>query len=203
MCTTHQTGHISRRGFATVAMAGVGLSLLPLRARAAAPCEALCITCIDYRTVDSAVRFLQSPRPDGLSLPRNYDMVALAGASLASFSTKFPGSVEALWNHVALARTLHTIKRVIVIDHRDCGAFEAEYERKPRNECEEYEWHRHAMLRMKALFDTRGWSRPPYNLGLDFYLMPKPGDDNVPRSLPLPYFQPAWMNLNQPCIEKT
>jgi hypothetical protein len=198
MHATHDHTHISRRTFATMAVAGAGLSFLPLRAWAAAPCEALCIMCIDYRCADSAVRFLQNPpnaQDPGLGLPRDYDITALAGASLASISGKFPGSIDATWNQIKLAYDLHKIKRVIVIDHRDCGAYEAEYGRKPKDDCEEYEWHRDVMQRMKAVFDGRGWSRPPYNLGLDFYLMPKPGDDNVPRRLPLPYYRPEAVNL--------
>lgn len=202
MCSSHaNAAMLSRRGFTTMAMAGAGLGLLPFGARAAAPCEALCITCIDYRAIDSTVRFLQTAQPDGLNLPRDFDIVALAGASLASVSTKFPGSVDALWNHVSLAKSLHKIKRVIVIDHRDCGAFEVEFGRKPKDDCEEYNWHCEIMQKMHAQFIERGWMAPPPGpaLSLDFYLMPKPGEDSVPRRLPLPYFKPALVDINRMC----
>jgi len=122
MCALHGNG-ITRRGLAATTVGVVGaLALFPRIARAAGTAEALALTCIDYRLVDDNVRFL-----DGMKLEKQYDQIALAGASLGAVSTKFPSSNAAFWDHVDIAKQLHHIKRVIVVDHRDCGAFKVVY----------------------------------------------------------------------------
>ena len=98
-----------------------GAGLLP-RAADAATVTALAITCIDYRLVDDAVKFF-----DGKHLTNDYDQVSLAGASLAAVSDKFPSSNAAFWDQLAIAKTLHHITKVIVIDHRDCGAYKVAF----------------------------------------------------------------------------
>src|ERR1700685_2481006 len=40
---------------------------------------------------------------------------------------KFPESNAAFWSHVAIAKQLHNIKKVIVLDSRDCGAFKVAF----------------------------------------------------------------------------
>ena len=99
-----------------------GFTLLPLSARAAGGVTALAITCIDYRLVDDAVKFFDSRK-----LTNDYDQVSLAGASLAAVSDKFPEANAAFWNQLGLAKQLHNIKKVIVVDHRDCGAYKAAF----------------------------------------------------------------------------
>ncbi|HEX4303477.1 MAG TPA: hypothetical protein VHZ78_11850 [Rhizomicrobium sp.] len=174
MCSDHKTADgISRRGFAAMAAtAGAGLSLLPMRALAAgAPVEALCVMCIDYRLVDQGVKFFDALRGPGWSLKGSYDLAVLAGASLASVSQMFPASVDALWNHVTIAHTLHAIKRVVVLDHRDCGAYRQEFGPlyNGDNGAGELAQHRGVMQRMKAQFLARGFDK--FNLEMHFYLM--------------------------------
>ncbi|MBV9549495.1 MAG: hypothetical protein JO256_07465 [Alphaproteobacteria bacterium] len=83
---------------------------------------ALAITCIDYRLVDDAVKFFDSHK-----MTNDYDQVSLAGAALAAVSAKFPSSNAAFWDHIAIAKQLHAIKKVIVVDHRDCGAYKVAF----------------------------------------------------------------------------
>ena len=167
MCSEpEKPGGISRRNFAAMAAAGAGFSLLPIRAHAAdVALEALCIMCIDYRLIDPAVQYFD------LTLQGRYDLVVLAGASLASVSQMFPASVDAFWNHITIAHTLHAIKSVVVLDHRDCGAYKQEF--GPRysgdNGAGEFAQHREVMARMKTQFLARGFDR--FNLQLHFALM--------------------------------
>jgi hypothetical protein len=112
---------MTRRGLLAVGTALAGASLLSGGAQAA-DVTALGITCIDYRLVDDAVRFFH-----GKHLTKDYDQVSLAGASLAAVSDKFPSSNAAFWNHIDIAKTLHHIRRVIVVDHRDCGAYKVAF----------------------------------------------------------------------------
>src|SRR5579864_4912778 len=112
---------IDRRALGKILAGVAGAGFLPQAARAATV-TALAVTCIDYRLVDDAVRFF-----DGQNLTGDYDQVSLAGASLAAVSDKFPSSNAAFWDHIGIAKQLHHIKKVIVVDHRDCGAFKVAF----------------------------------------------------------------------------
>jgi hypothetical protein len=169
MCSEQEkktSGGISRRSFAAMAVASAGLSLLPIRTHAAGTAiDGVGIMCIDYRLVDEAVKFFDQ------KMPGHYDLVALAGASLASVSQMFPASVDALWNHITIAHTLHSIKHVVVLDHRDCGAYKQEF--GPAyvgdNGAGELAQHQQVMARMRTQFVARGFDR--LGLQMQFFLM--------------------------------
>ena len=111
-----------RRSFLKLAALGGGAMLLsatPVRhAAAAGNVEALLLSCMDYRLVDDVARYM-----DGRGLTNNYDQIILAGAGLGALTGKQPAWGETFWKHVEVAKALHGIKRVIVMDHRDCGAY--------------------------------------------------------------------------------
>ncbi len=112
---------IDRRALAKLMAGAAGASVLPSAAKAATV-SALAITCIDYRLVDDAVRFFNRRH-----MTNDYDQVSLAGASLAAVSDKFPSSNAAFWDQLSIAHQLHHIKKLIVIDHRDCGAYKVAF----------------------------------------------------------------------------
>jgi len=82
--------------------------------------EALVLSCMDFRMMDPVADFLSRK-----GLKGKYDMVAIAGAAIGVMNDAKPAWGELFWDHVGLARDLHGIRRVIVIDHRDCGACKA------------------------------------------------------------------------------
>ena len=127
MCTSHRPTDITRRQFTGVAIAAAGMGLLPWRAWAAgAPlANTLAVMCIDYRLVDPTVREFDVLT----SHSKKFDVVAMAGASLAGTRTQqFPSEFDGFWEQVQIATTVHPlIENVIVIDHRECGAYEAVY----------------------------------------------------------------------------
>jgi carbonic anhydrase len=150
---------ISRRGLLAGAGAVLGAGLLPAKAQHK-PVTALAITCMDFRLVDDAVRFFASQK-----LTNDYDQVSLAGASLAAVSPRFASSNAAFWDHVAIARKLHDIRKLIVMDHRDCGAYRVAFNRSFQG-AEETEQHRRIMVEVK----TRLAKEHP-GLPSEFYLM--------------------------------
>ena len=154
MCDFHMSRrHMLAAGFSIVSVPG---------AAQAATVTALAITCIDYRLVDDAVRFFDSQK-----LTNDYDQVSLAGASLAAVSPKFPSSNAAFWDHIGIAKSLHGIKKVIVVDHRDCGAFKVAFGKDYKGEgAGELAQHKGVMQTLKAELAKR---HP--DLASEFYLM--------------------------------
>jgi LmbE family N-acetylglucosaminyl deacetylase len=123
MCQAHDpAGVVSRRGFVRLAGLGLGAAVVtgfrPDPAQANGMARALMLSCMDYRLVDDLVNFMAAH-----DYHDNYDHIALAGASLAVVNDAFAEWHQVFWDHVQLAKDLHGITEVIVIDHRDCGAY--------------------------------------------------------------------------------
>lgn len=94
---------------------------IPLSLSVGHTADALLFTCLDYRFLGRIVSFMNKQ-----GLENNYDQFVLAGASLGLDSTVVPNGkawLDTFWDHVKLAIDLHHIKRVIIIDHEDCGAY--------------------------------------------------------------------------------
>ena len=122
-CLNQSVGTHSRRKFLQIAALGAGAGLLALAwpgswARAAGKADALLLCCMDYRLIDETERYMS-----GRGLRNKYDEVILAGASLGALTSKYPAWNETFWEHLDVAISLHGIHKVIVIDHRDCGAY--------------------------------------------------------------------------------
>jgi carbonic anhydrase len=152
---------IDRRALGKLLAGATGASLLPGAAEAATV-TALAITCIDYRLVDDAVRFF-----DAKHMTNDYDQVSLAGASLAAVSDKFPSSNAAFWDQLGIAKQLHHIKKVIVVDHRDCGAYKVAFGKNYQGErAAETAQHKGVMEQVKAKL-----AKTHPDLAAEFYLM--------------------------------
>jgi len=80
--------------------------------------EALLLSCMDYRLIDDIVHYM-----DGRDLTNRYDHVILAGASLGAITSDFKDWNKTFWEHLQISIDLHHIKKVILLDHRDCGAY--------------------------------------------------------------------------------
>jgi carbonic anhydrase len=102
-------------------MAGLSFSaptLPPAHAAAFGNTEALLLSCIDYRLVNETEAYMA-----GRGLRDKYDHIILAGASLGAHNDKFPAWGQTFFDHVDVAIKLHNIHKVIIMDHRDCGAY--------------------------------------------------------------------------------
>lgn len=83
--------------------------------------QALVLSCMDLRVVDDVVKYLN----ETLKLENEFDLVAMAGASLGASTPLKPHWQALFWDHVDLAIGLHQVKEVIIVEHQDCGAFKA------------------------------------------------------------------------------
>ncbi|MCA9185043.1 MAG: hypothetical protein R3E01_24775 [Pirellulaceae bacterium] len=77
----------------------------------------LLLTCMDYRYAHRIIQVM-----DGLDLRQKYDVFVLAGAAAGSNQVK--GWRETLVSHIRTARKIgHPIEKLVVLEHRDCGAY--------------------------------------------------------------------------------
>ncbi len=76
--------------------------------------DLLLLTCMDFRFFLKIAEFMKGIK---------YDHVTLAGAALGAVWHEKPHWHQMFLDHVKLAIDLHNVKRVIVMEHRDCGAY--------------------------------------------------------------------------------
>ena len=135
-----------RRLIGALGLAGAGL-VLPFGriALGAGGTDALLLNCIDYRLTGATTQFMAKHGMAG-----KYDQIVLAGAALGAKNDKFPAWGQTFWEHVQVAIDLHQIRRIIVLDHRDCGAYRVILGKDLTNQKEEYEVHAAQMRALKA-----------------------------------------------------
>jgi carbonic anhydrase len=82
----------------------------------------LALSCIDYRLFDETIELLKHDcQVDA------FDHMILAGASLGYNQHEFTFWKKTFIDHVELALQLHDIKKIVVVDHEDCGAYKLIY----------------------------------------------------------------------------
>ena len=84
--------------------------------------EVLLLTCIDFRYLHLAVKYMEDAGYSG-----KYDHVIIAGTELGPL-VDFPPDPRLHWQqffleHLALAKERHEINRVVILGHMDCGAY--------------------------------------------------------------------------------
>ena len=119
---------LDRRGFLSWGAAGAvagGLSLVAPQASWAGGghYESMLINCIDPRFTTLSWQYmglLQGVSRD--KLEDNYSHFVMAGGPIGAVHPKFAGWHATYWDNLDVTVSLHHIKRVIGISHRDCGA---------------------------------------------------------------------------------
>lgn len=112
--------------------------------------KALVITCMDFRLIDDAVIYLNK-----IGYTNNYDEFILAGASLGYNQKIYSEWSKTLDMHIELAKKLHDIKEIIVIDHMSCGAYKIFYKRENISEADEIELHKQNFAIFKETINNK------------------------------------------------
>jgi carbonic anhydrase len=106
--------------------AGAAVALLTLAPRltlaAEGNYEAMILACIDPRFQEPVFAYAQKN-----GLVGKYSQFVIAGAAIGVVAPKFADWHKAFWDNLAATIQLHNIKKVIAIDHRDCGAAKIAY----------------------------------------------------------------------------
>jgi len=139
----------SRRTFMRLAGGAVLLSSMGMLSSgvqaASGNYEAMVLSCIDPRFQDLVNKKQTS---DGLS--GKYSAFTVAGASIAVVAPAFKEWSKTFWENLGASVQLHNIKKVIVVNHRDCGAAKIAYgEAKVANPAVEKETHIEALLEFR------------------------------------------------------
>ncbi len=81
--------------------------------------DTLLISCVDFRFR----REVEQLMSEFLHLEADYDEIALPGGSLSLVETKYPDWGDTIEEVIGILEGLHHIRRVIFLDHRNCGAY--------------------------------------------------------------------------------
>lgn len=113
--------------------------------------EAMVLSCIDPRMQVPVSAYMA-----GRDLTGKYSHFVIAGASIGVVAEPFKDWQKAFWDNLATSIAIHSIKSVIVINHRDCGAAAIAYgEDKVKPREVETETHRAALAEFRKQVGQR------------------------------------------------
>jgi hypothetical protein len=112
--------------------------------------QAMVLTCMDYRFVNDSVYFFNR-----MGFRDDYNKFSLAGASLGYNQSAFPEWSATFDKHVGLAKDLHDINEIVVMDHMDCGAYRILYDNPSMSRKEEYDLHVKNLQQFKGLMQQK------------------------------------------------
>ena len=123
-CCAELPARLGRRELLRGAAAGAALSALAPRLGWAAGgnYEAMILACIDPRTQEPVRAYAEKN-----GLIGKYSHFVIAGAAIGVVAPKFADWHKTFWDNLAATIELHSIKKVIAINHRDCGAAKIAY----------------------------------------------------------------------------
>jgi carbonic anhydrase len=123
-CCSGNTAIFHRRQFLrVVGIGGAILAFAPDLALAAeGEYEAMVLACIDPRMQEPVHRYTVEQNLTG-----KFSQFVIAGAAIGVVAPAFQDWHKAFWDNLATTIQLHRIKKVIAIDHRDCGAAKIAY----------------------------------------------------------------------------
>jgi carbonic anhydrase len=163
-CRGFLDGKLNRRHFVrAVAIGAATFGLVPHIALAAeGNYEAMILSCIDPRMQEPVHKYTVEQNLTG-----KFSQFVIAGAAIGVVAPAFKEWHKAFWDNLGTSIQLHHIKKVIAIDHRDCGAARIAYgEAKVANPQVETDTHKAAL----AEFRKQAGERHP-QLGVETGLM--------------------------------
>ena len=108
--------------------------------------EAMLLSCIDPRTQEPVRAYMEKQ-----GLIGKYSQFTFAGAAIGVVAPKFNAWHKTFWDNLGATVQLHKIKKVIAIDHRDCGACRIAYGDKSTSTPEiESEQHRKVFAQFRG-----------------------------------------------------
>ena len=90
--------------------------------------KAMVLSCMDPRFQPKVFNYLKKKKLTG-----KYSSFTIAGAAIGVTATKFKKWHSTFWQNLETSIKLHKIKKLIVLNHQDCGAAKIINGKKPFN----------------------------------------------------------------------
>jgi carbonic anhydrase len=112
--------------------------------------KAMVLSCIDPRFQPIVYNFLKKKKLNG-----KYSSFTIAGASLGVTANKFKKWHKTFWDNIDTSIKLHKIRKLIVINHRDCGVAKIINGKKEFSKIYETKIHKISFKKIKKIFKKK------------------------------------------------
>ena len=112
--------------------------------------KAMVLSCIDPRFQPIVYNYLKRKKLKG-----KYSSFTMAGSSIGVTATKFKRWHKTFWDNIDTSIKLHQIKKLIVINHRDCGAAKIINGNKEFSRINETKIHKDSFKKIKKIFKKK------------------------------------------------
>ncbi|MDB2353603.1 carbonic anhydrase [Candidatus Pelagibacter bacterium] len=109
--------------------------------------KAMVLSCIDPRFQPIVYNYLKKKKLIG-----KYSAFTIVGSAIGVTAGKFKKWHRTFWDNIDTSIKLHKIKKLIVINHRDCGAAKIINGKKEFNRANETKIHKNSFLKLRKLF---------------------------------------------------
>ena len=112
--------------------------------------KAMVLSCIDPRFQPIVSNYLKKKKLIG-----KYSSFTIAGSAIGVTANKFKRWHKAFWENFDISVKLHNIKKLIVINHRDCGAAKIINGKKEFSSINETKVHKTSFQKLKRIFKKK------------------------------------------------
>ena len=105
------------------------------------------LSCIDPRFQPIVYNYLKKKKLIG-----KYSSFTIAGSAIGVTANKFKRWHKVFWDNFETSVKLHNIKKLIVINHRDCGAAKIINGKKDFTNLNETKVHKNSFQKIKKIF---------------------------------------------------
>ena len=109
--------------------------------------KAMVLSCIDPRFQPIVYNYLKKKKVIG-----KYSSFTIAGSAVGVTANKFKRWHKIFWDNFETSVKLHNIKKLIVINHRDCGAAKIINGKKEFSDINETKVHKNSFKKIKKIF---------------------------------------------------
>ena len=112
--------------------------------------QAMVLSCMDPRFHPIVFNYLKKKKLSG-----KYSAFTIAGSAIGVTANKFKKWHKVFWDNFKTSVKLHNIKKLIIINHRDCGAAKIIIGKKEFSKINETRVHKHSFQKIKKIFKKR------------------------------------------------
>ncbi len=112
--------------------------------------KAMVLSCIDPRFQSIVYNYLKKKK-----LTKKYSSFTIAGSSIGITAKKFKRWHKVFWDNFETSVKLHKIKKLIVINHQDCGVAKIINGKKEFSKINETKVHKKSFQQIKKIFKKK------------------------------------------------